>query len=185
MTSTYWEGGEKMIKKFFSIHKKTLLLVCVFVGIILSVATVKGLAYTESSDFCGSCHIMNQAHASFEDSAHADLACGECHVPNDSVVSKYAFKAKSGFGHVYYNIAGTEKIPKVLHATKESKDIITENCISCHESTLETVSHNAKENCSSCHEAVPHGSGFKTEDFNKPAKSGELLKNKGGTMDNG
>lgn len=173
-----------MIKKLFS-NKKMLVLVGVFAGIILSVVTVKGLAYTDSPEFCSSCHIMAQAHDSFADSVHADLACSDCHLPQDSVFSKYAFKTKTGVGHLYYNTLGSEKIPKVLEATEDTKDVITENCIDCHKSTLETVSHDAKDSCSDCHKGVPHGSDFKTEDYFKPAKPGELLNTKGGIIGNG
>lgn len=174
-----------MGKRFPMVNKKMLLFVGVFVGIILSVVTVKVLAYTDSPEFCSSCHIMTQVHESFTDSNHADLACGDCHLPHDNIVNKYVFKAKSGIGHVYYNSLGADKIPKVLLATEGTKEIMTDNCLGCHESTLDNVSHDAKDSCSSCHEAVPHGSDFKTEDYFKPAKPGELLEKKGGTWDNG
>lgn len=173
------------IKKFLSIDKKLLLFIGVFTGIILSVVTVKGLAYTDSADFCGSCHIMTSVHDSFVDSTHAELACADCHLPHDSIVNKYTEKARAGLNHMYYNTLGEDKIPKVLHATDNSMDIITENCIDCHQNTLQNVSHDAKDNCTECHQAVPHGSDFKTEDYFKPAKSGELLENKGGNWDNG
>lgn len=175
----------KMFQKFRSMNKKLLLFIGVFLGIILSVVTVKGLAYTDSPEFCSSCHIMTQVYDSFTDSNHAELACSDCHLPHDSIVNKYVQKAKSGIGHVYYNTLGADDIPKVLHTTENSQEIINENCISCHENTLKNVSHDAKDSCSSCHEAVPHGSDFKTEDYFKPAKPGELIENKGGTWDNG
>lgn len=174
-----------MIKKFLAIDKKILLVIGVFFGIVLSVVTVKGLAYTDSAEFCSSCHIMTQVHESFSNSTHAELACSDCHLPHDTIVNKMTNKAKSGIGHVYYNTLGADKIPKVLHETENSSEIINQNCIDCHQSTLDNVSHDAKDSCSSCHEAVPHGNDFKTEDFFKPAKPGELLENKGGTYDNG
>lgn len=174
-----------MIKKFLSIDKKVLILIGVFFGIILSVVTAKTLAYTDSPEFCSSCHIMTNVYESFSESNHAELACADCHLPHDSVVNKYVNKAKSGIGHVYYNTLGADKIPKVLHETENSTEIIKENCIGCHQNTIENVSHDAKENCTSCHESVPHGSDFKNEDYFKPAKSGELLEIKGGNMNNG
>lgn len=169
-----------MFKKLLGIDKKLLLFIGVFAGIVASVATVKVLAYTDSPEFCASCHIMESAYTSFMDSTHAELACGDCHLPHDSMVNKYVFKAKSGIGHVYYNTLGEEDIPNVLLPTEGSKEAINGNCIECHESTLQNVSHDAKDNCSDCHRAVPHGKGFKTEEFNHPPVSGELLKNKGG-----
>jgi cytochrome c nitrite reductase small subunit len=174
-----------MLKKLLAIDKRLLLLIGLFVGIIVSVVTVKTLAYTDSAEFCKSCHIMNNVYDSFKDSTHAELACGDCHLPHDSLVSKYTFKAKSGLGHVYYNTLGEEKIPGVLHPTKASKEAINHNCMNCHKSTLENVSHDAKDSCTECHQSVPHGKGFKTEDYFKAPKPGELLENKGGTMNNG
>jgi cytochrome c nitrite reductase small subunit len=174
-----------MLKKLLAIDKRLLLLMGLFVGIIISVVTVKGLAYTDSAEFCKSCHIMNNVYDSFVDSTHAELACADCHLPHDSLVSKYTFKAKSGLGHVYFNTLGEEDIPGVLHPTDGSKKAINHNCMSCHKSTLDNVSHDAKETCTECHQSVPHGKGFKTEDFYKPAKPGELLEDKGGTMNNG
>lgn len=173
------------MKKFLSKNKHWLLFIGVFVGIGLSVVTAKALEYTDSAAFCSSCHIMTEVYESHANSTHAELLCADCHLPHDSIMNKYVNKAKSGIGHVYYNTLGVEKIPTVLHPTDHSKEIITQNCIDCHQSTLDNVSHDAKDSCSSCHEAVPHGSDFKTEDYFKPPKSGELLKNKGGTYDNG
>ncbi|WP_077211328.1 cytochrome c3 family protein [Bacillus dakarensis] len=169
-----------MLKK-----KKLWLFIGVFAGIILSVVTIKTFAYTDSAEFCSSCHIMTNVHDSFSESTHANLACSDCHLPHDTMANKLYNKAKAGLGHVYFNTLGEDKIPDVLHATDNSEEIINDNCIGCHESTLDNVSHDAKESCSSCHEAVPHGNDFKNEDFFQPAKPGELLENKGGTMNNG
>jgi cytochrome c nitrite reductase small subunit len=178
-----------MLKKLLAIEKRYLIGVLLFMGVlaglVISTVTAKTLEYTDSAEFCQSCHIMNNVYDSFTDSTHAELSCGSCHLPHDSLVSKYTFKAKSGIGHVYYNTLGAEKIPGVLHPTDGSKEAINRNCISCHNSTLDNVSHDAKESCTSCHQSVPHGKGFKTEEFHKAPKPGELLENKGGTMNNG
>ncbi|MFE8703351.1 cytochrome c3 family protein [Cytobacillus sp. FJAT-54145] len=174
-----------MLKKLFSIDKKLLILIGVFTGIVISAVTAKTLAYTDSADFCQSCHIMNNVHASFTDSTHAKLACNDCHLPHETKVGKLAYKAKAGMSHMYYNTIGSEKIPDVLHATDNSMEVIQQNCVDCHESTLDNVSHDSKDSCMSCHQEVPHGKGFKTEDYFKPPKPGELLEDKGGTLDNG
>lgn len=172
-------------EKWLKVDRKLLVLVSIFVGIIMSVVTVKTLAYTDSSDFCQSCHIMNSVHDSFEDSTHAELACNDCHLPHESMAGKLVYKAKVGMGHVYYNSLGQEDIPDVLHPTESTQEVIQANCIECHESTLSNVSHDAKENCVDCHQSVPHGDDFKTEDYYQKPKSGELLEEKGGNTDNG
>ncbi|WP_070120485.1 NapC/NirT family cytochrome c [Bacillus marinisedimentorum] len=169
-----------MLKKLLGIDKKILLLVGVFTGIVLSVLTVKTFAYTDSPEFCQSCHIMTSVHESFEASTHATLACNDCHLPHENVAKKLTYKAKAGLGHMYFNTLGTEKIPDVLHATAGSSEVINENCLDCHEATLDNVSHDAKDNCVDCHQAVPHGDDFKTDEFHKPPQSGALLEKKGG-----
>lgn len=174
-----------MFKKLLAIDKRLLLAVGIFAGIVLSAVTVKALEYTDSPEFCQSCHIMSSVHESFMDSTHATLACSDCHLPHDSKVKKYTYKAKAGMSHVYYNTIGAEKIPDVIHANASSDEVINQNCIDCHERTLNNVSHDVKDSCVSCHQAVPHGKGFKTEDFYQPPKPGELLENKGGTLNNG
>lgn len=169
-----------MFKKILAIDKKILIFTALFAGIVLSVVTVKTMAYTDSPNFCQSCHIMDSAYGSFTDSTHSTLSCNDCHLPHDSVAKKLVFKGKAGMGHMYYNTLGTEKIPNELHATEKTEKVVEENCITCHESTLTNIEHDAKESCTTCHRTVPHGKNFKTKEFNKPPKSGELLENKGG-----
>ncbi|AKS38810.1 nitrate/TMAO reductase membrane-bound tetraheme cytochrome C subunit [Anoxybacillus gonensis] len=170
-----------MWKKLFSLDKKVLVIVFLFVGIVGTVAAAETLSYTDSAQFCSNCHIMNEAHDSFAASTHANIACNDCHLPHDNVVNKLVFKAKAGMTHVYFNTLGSKKIPKVLHATTASKDVINKNCISCHEATIQNVSHDAKENCFSCHRDVPHGKAtFKTKEFDEQLPSGTLLNRKGG-----
>ena len=175
-----------MRKKFSFKSKKTVIIfAAVFLGIVLTVVTGKVLDYTDSPEFCSSCHIMTQVHESFLDSNHAHLSCSDCHLPHDNIVNKYVNKAKSGIGHVYYNTLGVDKIPKVLHTTENSKNIIQENCVDCHQNTIKNLNLDPEQSCVSCHQDVPHGHDFKTEDYYKPAIPGELLKNKGGNYDNG
>lgn len=169
-----------MFKKLLAIDKKILIFAALFAGIVLSVVTVKTLAYTDSPNFCQSCHIMDSAYGSFTDSTHSTLSCNDCHLPHDNVAKKLVFKGKAGMGHMYFNTLGTEKIPNVLHATEKTEKVVEENCISCHKSTLTNIEHDAKESCTTCHRTVPHGKNFKTKEFNKPPKSGELLEHKGG-----
>lgn len=162
------------------INKKVLFLIAVIAGILLSLLTVKTMAYTDSPGFCKTCHIMESEYTSFENSTHAELSCNECHLPHDSIVHKLFFKGRAGMTHVYFNSLGTKKIPKVIHATDRTMDAVNDNCIRCHQSTLTNVSHDAKDNCTTCHRLVPHGNDFKDKTYNEAPKSGELLKHKGG-----
>ncbi len=168
------------MKKLLAVDKKILITMALLIGIFLSVGITKAMGYSNSSEFCSSCHIMTDVNQSFMNSAHATIECGDCHLPHDNVVTKYAYKAKSGLGHIYYNTLGTKDIPQVIHASESTKELMDANCISCHKPVVENVKHDAKDSCVSCHRAVPHGTDFKTEDFNQKPKPGQLLKDKGG-----
>jgi cytochrome c nitrite reductase small subunit len=170
----------KMVKEFFKMNKKVIALIGVIAGIFLSLLAVKTMEYTDSPGFCKTCHNMESEYQTFTASTHSELSCNNCHLPNDNIVRHLFFKGRAGMTHVYYNTFATSKIPNVIHASDRTKEVINENCISCHKSTLTNVSHNAKDDCTSCHRFVPHGKGFKTKQFNEQPQTGELLKNKGG-----
>ncbi len=169
-----------MVTKIRQINKKMLFLIAIITGILLSLLTVKTMAYTDSPGFCKTCHIMESEYTSFENSTHAGLSCNDCHLPHDSIVHKLFFKGRAGMTHVFYNTFGTKDIPQVIHATDRTMTAVNANCIHCHESTLSNVSHKAKDNCTSCHKLVPHGKDFKDKTFKEAPKSGELLIHKGG-----
>ncbi len=164
------KGEKPMGEKLKRLDKKITLfiLIGVFVGIVLFTGTTGTLKATDTGDFCSSCHIMEKAFETFTDSNHAALSCNDCHAPRDSIVAKLAFKAKAGMGHMYMNTLGASKIPDVLSATANSKEVINQNCISCHEPSLENIEHDAKETCIACHRQVPHNKGsFKSAEWFK------------------
>lgn len=151
-------GGKKRLNR----KAMLFLLAGVFIGIAFFAGTSKALEVTDSADFCSSCHIMDEAHATFLQSNHATLSCNDCHIPHDNIVSKYFFKAKAGLGHMYYNTLGQDKIPDVLHATEASQEVINDNCLRCHGPTLDNIEyHDVYDgNCLSCHRSLVHGDGF-------------------------
>lgn len=159
--------GEKLKR----LDKKLLLftLIGVFVGIVLFTGTAKTLKATDTADFCASCHVYESTVDHFRDSNHASLNCNDCHTPNDSAIGKYTYKAKSALGHGYMYTVGSDNIPNIIHASKSTKEVVQENCISCHGPSLENVEHDAKDSCIDCHRQVPHGKGsFKSDDWHKP-----------------
>ncbi|WP_102345479.1 NapC/NirT family cytochrome c [Bacillus sp. Marseille-P3661] len=161
-----------MFEKFKTLDKKLLLLIGLFFGIVLAAASAEALHYTDTADFCSTCHPMDTAYSSFSDSVHADIACNECHAPTDNIVSKYMFKAKAGAHDVYMNTLNVDEIPDVIHAKQATEDVVQENCISCHQNTIQTVEHNSKDKCINCHRQVPHGkkNKLKTDEWNAPGE---------------
>jgi cytochrome c nitrite reductase small subunit len=109
---------------------------------------------------CINCHIMTPMYASWQHSSHARVAtCNDCHVPQDSLLRKYAFKANDGLRHSYLFTTRQER--QVIEAIPASKAVIQQNCIRCHEPTLQrastSVAHFEKRPCIECHREVPHG----------------------------
>jgi cytochrome c nitrite reductase small subunit len=145
----------------------------VVAGVVLGGVSMSLIEQTDSPDFCNSCHIMDSAFGSFQESNHAHLQCNDCHAPTDNLLVKLSFKARAGAGHMYYNTIGRGSIPDVLHATSDSVDVVNDNCISCHEPSLQEVSHTSKETCSDCHRSVPHGRGmYRPDEWHEPAHPG-------------
>ncbi|MFN7249414.1 MAG: cytochrome c3 family protein [Anaerobacillus sp.] len=157
-----------MIKWYKESNNKLLLIILfsAFIGIALYAGTVTAIKATDTGEFCSSCHVMDTVYESFSRSPHGKLDCNDCHAPTDNIVNKMVFKAKAGMGHIYMNTLGASKIPDVLHATESSVEVVNQNCISCHQYTLENVAHDSKGTCIGCHRQVPHGLGiFKSPDW--------------------
>ena len=80
---------------------------------------------------CINCHIMSPYYATWSHSAHArNTTCNDCHVPNDNVVSHYAFKGMDGMKHVAYFVTFNES--QTIQAETASAEVIMDNCIRCH-----------------------------------------------------
>ncbi|MDF2557273.1 MAG: nitrate/TMAO reductase rane-bound tetraheme cytochrome subunit [Bacillales bacterium] len=173
----------KKLREIFSNRKTFWFLGTFIAGVVFWVGFTSAVHYMDTPEFCGTCHIMDDVVNSHAASAHADLECGSCHVPAGNIATKMIYKAKVGTGHVYYNLFAQEDIPNLLKAKEETKEVVEANCISCHKAMLGNVEHTAKEDCGSCHRGLPHGQqSFKTKEWNKEPKPGELLKNKEGVF---
>ena len=118
---------------------------------------------------CVNCHVMSPYYQSWSHSSHAVWAtCNDCHVPQDNIVSQYAFKAKDGLYHAaMFTIKGE---PQVIRAREPSSRVIMDNCVRCHSPLVtemvmrmddgqvsynDVLAGNAKA-CWDCHTQVPH-----------------------------
>ena len=128
-----------------------LLTAGVVLGAALILAAIVGMRFSDSRPFCSMCHVMEQAAITHSNSPHADLACNECHAPHNIVV-KLPFKAKEGLRDFIDNIRG---IDAPLRAGVETREVINNNCISCHRNTVQSVMM-AKDYCFDCHRSVAH-----------------------------
>jgi cytochrome c nitrite reductase small subunit len=107
---------------------------------------------------CNNCHVMDAAYESWYHGSHATWAtCSDCHTPHD-FIPKYIVKAQSGYHHVTAFSFG--EIPAAIRAKEESKEIVQENCIRCHEDTVDMMLSSPMpldRYCFDCHRSVAHG----------------------------
>jgi cytochrome c nitrite reductase small subunit len=144
--------------------------IVLIIGIIAALAVLGTLLYV--SDFtaylgnnpstCNNCHVMDNVYEGWYHGAHKNwTTCNECHTPH-ALIPKYITKARSGYHHVTAFVFGD--IPNAIRAKEESRAIVQENCVRCHETTVEDIGlsemmdNTGKERyCFECHRDVAHG----------------------------
>lgn len=135
--------------------KGLVLSLGLILGVFLIFFANASLAYTDTPQFCGMCHIMEEFRDVHLESIHQNLTCNDCHAPK-SLVPKLMFKAKAGAGHMYVTTLGT--IPDVFKAVEASQEVVAKNCLRCHAATVEkTHKDNDERRCVSCHVDQIHG----------------------------
>jgi len=108
---------------------------------------------------CNNCHVMDDQYENWAHAAHAQYAsCIDCHLPQQNIVSYYAFKGYSGLRDV---VTFSLKIyPPAIRATKMTDDIVQANCIRCHGASVDAIIGGPQpfdRYCWSCHRSVAHG----------------------------
>ncbi len=112
----------------------------------------------EDSRTCINCHIMVPEYATWQRGSHRSVTvCNDCHVPHNSIIRKYAFKAKDGSRHSAMFALRLE--PQVIRAHPASVGVIQENCQRCHGLLVSNIPslQPGQRNCNDCHRSVPHG----------------------------
>jgi cytochrome c nitrite reductase small subunit len=136
------------------------------IGIIAIVAVVGvGLYISDFTAYlgnnpatCNNCHVMDAAYEGWYHAGHQEWAtCSDCHTPH-ALIPKYYVKAKSGYHHVTTFLFG--EIPDAIRAKESSLEVVQENCIRCHETTVSMVADGAEDSgryCFACHRSTGHG----------------------------
>lgn len=111
---------------------------------------------TDGPDFCGSCHVMESEVDSYLHASHREVAsCGDCHIPHDIITGSY-YKAYTGVKDAAFVMMGkTEHV----EAGDLAKQIIQNNCLSCHSDLMSMVGDTKDEYgryCFDCHTTVRH-----------------------------
>jgi cytochrome c nitrite reductase small subunit len=128
-------------------------IVCALVLLFLLLGPPKILAKSESPDFCVSCHVMGAEYESWlHEGAHRRIKCVDCHLPNGDPASHYSWKAVDGLKDVAVFYSGLT--PERITITAHGKRVLQENCIRCHETTVEKI--NQDRNCWECHRRLMH-----------------------------
>ena len=137
-----------------------------FLGLVALVAVIGvGFYVTDFTAYlgnnpttCNNCHVMDAVYESWYHGAHKNWAnCSDCHTPHD-LIPKYLVKAENGYHHVTAFSFGN--IPAAIRAREVSRDIVQENCIRCHEDTVDVmldVEGQTDRYCFDCHRTVAHG----------------------------
>jgi cytochrome c nitrite reductase small subunit len=140
------------------------------VGVIALLAVLLvGVYVTGFTDYlgnnpstCNNCHVMDTVYENWYHAGHKQwTTCNDCHTPH-ALIPKYYIKALSGYHHVSAFLLGN--IPTAIRAKESSREIVQENCLRCHEQTVDnldwqmTYTRNENERyCVSCHRSVAHG----------------------------
>lgn len=119
---------------------------------------------------CANCHVMDSQYESWYHGAHENWAkCTDCHLPHDNFAVYYAEKGRQGAKDVYAFVTGD--IPLAIRASDKTKGIVQENCIHCHEDSVESIVMGAQpfdRYCWDCHRDIAHtargGSGLPYQD---------------------
>ncbi len=119
---------------------------------------------------CANCHVMDSQYESWYHGAHENWAkCTDCHLPHDNFAVYYAEKGRQGAKDVYAFVTGD--IPLAIRASDKTKGIVQENCVHCHEDSVESIVMGAQpfdRYCWDCHRDIAHnargGSGLPYQD---------------------
>ncbi|MEG6584464.1 cytochrome c3 family protein [Dendrosporobacter sp. 1207_IL3150] len=134
---------------------KIALAVFVFAVVGMLVAGA-GYAYSDSPQFCGSCHSMVEPTASWQESNHKQFKCTECHLPQQNLATKLVVKAQTGMNDTYHEVL--RDYPATMVISPKGKAIVNDNCLRCHKSTVETTAMmTSGEDCTKCHRGLVHG----------------------------
>lgn len=162
---------KRLIEKILppkSWQRPVIILMGILTGIVFVAAHLSNATsyLSDEPEACVNCHVMTPHYATWFHSSHRERAnCNDCHVPHDNVIKKYLFKAQDGLRHA--SIFSTYSEPQVIMIKDAGKSVVQQNCIRCHEHTVNPISasnvtfenhqHGKGHLCWDCHRQVPHG----------------------------
>ncbi len=111
---------------------------------------------------CNNCHVMDNVYEGWYHAGHKEwTTCNDCHTPH-ALIPKYFVKALSGYHHV--TTFFFKEIPAAIRAKESSRQIIHENCVRCHQDTIDNLNWDmeyagepSNRYCYECHRSIAHG----------------------------
>jgi nitrate/TMAO reductase-like tetraheme cytochrome c subunit len=94
---------------------------------VFFLGSVTLLDYTESTEFCSLCHVMNPEHAAYMNSPHSRVECGTCHIGPGVVPAVQAKLAAARYLWVYPLNLYERPIPSPIHSLRPTT-VVCEQC---------------------------------------------------------
>ena len=171
-------------KGFVTVKQKLTIQIVVafFVGVVCVFTAAGTVNYTNTTEFCTSCHSQQIPLAEYQESLHYEnvsgvrAGCADCHVP-DATLPKLLAKVMAA-KDVYHELMGTIDTPEKYEARrwhmanivwKKMEATDSRECRSCHvevamdlsgqDSTARKKHKRARrdgETCIACHTGVAH-----------------------------
>jgi len=129
-------------------------IVVLFVLLILVLLSFKIIAKTNTSEYCTSCHVVQEQYLSLiKGGLHNSLKCVDCHLPRDTKVGFYFWKLVDGGKDFIVFYSG--RVPDPIKASSHTKKIVQKNCIMCHEGMVSRITV-VDRKCWDCHRRISH-----------------------------
>jgi cytochrome c nitrite reductase small subunit len=145
-------------------RKRWLVFLAVSVGMAAGAAGytfryAEGLSYFSTDPrACVNCHIMQPQYDAWQKSSHHAVAkCIDCHLPH-AFLAKYVAKAENGWRHG--ERFTTQRFEEPIFVQARGREILQENCVTCHEALtaeMRGAPHSRESSCVHCHAGVGHG----------------------------
>ncbi len=148
------------IKELFQKHTLTCLAGGFFLGVLVCGIGAAFNSISGSPEFCGNCHSMKGETAAFAESSHKNQNCVECHLPHDNMIIYFAEKGRTGMVDMYHEVI--RDYPARIKLSEDGRKTVNDNCIRCHQATMErvhvTMGEHETSDCMKCHSRIAHGS---------------------------
>ena len=91
------------------------------------IGSVTLLDYTESTEFCSMCHVMDPEHEAYMNSPHSRVDCGTCHIGPGVIPAIQAKLAAVRYLWVYPTNSYERPIPSPIHSLRPTT-VVCEQC---------------------------------------------------------